>query len=377
MELTFPSRRQAWLAALLPALLLLSLLWAALSMAGIFSLAPLAAALLPLLCAVVPRARRYLLLFSLLLLLAFAALRFSSLLDGLCQLANRYFEASAALQAYEYDFFPASARRASLHEALTLLCLLAGLGCAAFGNRWNTPLLCLLVLSAAYFGLCPAFPWLLAVLAALLLNLLPRHGLWLHALAALLVLALLALAVARLAPEPNVYLSAAEERLRDRLAVNSVFYERVPKPEEAPPTVETSPPPSVLLEPVSEEKREVNTLFLALLALTLLLLFPPAFLYDRLQKRRRENRAGLEDVDCAAAIRGMYLYAQKWLKFAQEDLPCPAEIYALWLEAAYSDHDLTAAQRQAMRGYMEDTARAVWQQAGRRLRLHIRYRAAL
>lgn len=126
-----------------------------------------------------------------------------------------------------------------------------------------------------------------------------------------------------------------------------------------------------------KEESSFNTLFLILVLLTLLILFPPAMIYDRAQKKRAKNRAGLNDEDVAAAIRAMYLYTQKWVEFSKEALPCPEEIYALWQEAAYSAHCMTEEQRDAMRAYMEQTVQTVQNGATRRERLKIQYRAAL
>lgn len=381
MGLTFSKRRDSrLLTALLSALFLLALLFAAISMGGLFSLAPLI--VLPVCTlAIFPKKVKQALSFSLLAaLLLWLVLRFSILEDGLGQLANCFFSASAAVQAYEYAYFSVSENAAALHEALALISLLCALGCVIFGKRCNIILLASLVLAAAYFGIVPAVPQALLLLAVALLNLLPREGLLLHGSIFLLLLALICLAVFRFAPEPNVSVSAAEERARDRLAISGIFYERTPEIVKAPETAATEPPTTPeerMPDQAVKEESSFNTLFLILVLLTLLILFPPAMIYDRAQKKRAKNRAGLNDEDVAAAIRAMYLYTQKWVEFSKEALPCPEEIYALWQEAAYSAHCMTEEQRDAMRAYMEQTVQTVQNGATRRERLKIQYRAAL
>ena len=55
----------------------------------------------------------------------------------------------------------------------------------------------------------------------------------------------------------------------------------------------------------------------------------------------------------------------------------PAQVYAIWQEAAYSDHTMNNAQREAVRAYMTETAKAVWAEADWKKRLAIRYRICL
>ena len=55
----------------------------------------------------------------------------------------------------------------------------------------------------------------------------------------------------------------------------------------------------------------------------------------------------------------------------------PRDIRDLWLEAAYSDHTLTQAQRARMEEYLARVEQTAWEAAGKRERLRIRYRLCL
>ncbi len=374
MELHFMDlQKPSVLGKLRPALLFAALWLAASGMLELFS--PFAfVGLLPLL--VLPflpqRVRCWGGLALLALTLGFFALRFSAITDGLQMLANRMFTISESCQAYEYDRFPVTERRLALREGLAFLSLATALLVYARGGGVLTAVL---LLAQAYFGVTPKALWLILLLLAAALYALPQERLWLHALTAALLIGLLALCVSLVAPEPNVRISGWDEQARDRLALHSIFYERTPEAVEVPQTEETPPPPQELQPNRAVSERKVNVLFYALALLTLLLLFVPAVLRDRAEKKRAQNRAAFDDPDCAAAIRAMYLHSRRWLRLKPADTP--QEIAALWLEAAYSDHALTEAQRAQMAQYLMQVEQGVWESATKRERLHIRYRLCL
>ena len=73
----------------------------------------------------------------------------------------------------------------------------------------------------------------------------------------------------------------------------------------------------------------------------------------------------------------MYLYAMRWRDLEPVPEPVPEEVYQVWQEAAFSGHPMGEDQRQLVHDYMERTAGTVWDRAGRRRRLEIRYRLCL
>ncbi len=374
MELHFTDRQKpSVLARLRPALLFAALWCAASGMLELFS--PFALAGLPALLVLpfIPkRARRWCALGLLALTLVFFALRFSSVTQGLQILANRMFTISESCQAYEYDRFPVTERRLALWEGLAFLSLATALFVYARGGGFLTAVL---LLAQAYFGVTPQAMWLILLLLAAVLYVLPQERLWLHTLMVSALAALIAVCVFALAPEPNARISGWDEQARDRLALHTIFYERTPDVVEVPKAEEPPPPQQELQPDHAVSERQVNVLFLVLVLVTLLLLFVPAVLRDRAQKKRTRNRAGFDDPDCAAAIRAMYLHSRKWLRLNPAETP--QEVYALWLEAAYSDHALTETQRAQMAHYLAQVEQRVWNSATKRERLHIRYRLCL
>lgn len=358
-----------------PALLFTALWCAALAAARLLDVLPFALiGVIPLLVlSFLPKkARRIAAVALLALSLGFFALRFVSLLNGLKMLANQMFSVSESCQAYEYDYFSVTDSAASLREGLVFASLLTAL---AVFLRGGPALTALLWTSQAYFGVTPPGLWLALLLLAAALCFMPEKGLWLHSLLAVALTALIALGVFFLAPGTDPSLSGAEETVRDHLAVHSIFYERTPELTETPEPETEQPDVQEMQPDRAVEKKEVNVLFYALALLTLLLLFVPAVFRDRARKKREKNRAGFADADCAAAIRAMYLHSRKWLRF--RPMETPGDIRDLWLEAAYSDHTLTQAQRARMEEYLAQVEQTVWDTAGKRERLRIRYRLCL
>lgn len=374
MELHFTDRQKpSVLATLRPALLFAALWCAASGMLELFSFFAFLGALPLLVLPFLPkRARRWGALALLALTLAYFALRFSAVTQGLQILANRMFTISESWQAYEYDRFPVTDTPAALREGLAFASLTTALLVYARGGGVLTAVL---LLAQAYFGVTPRAIWLIVLLLASALYVLPQERLWLHSLTALLLVAVIAACVFTLAPKPNVRISGWDEQARDRLALHSIFYERTPEKVEVPQAEEPPPPPQELQPNRAVSEAEVNVLFIVLALVTLLLLFVPAVLRDRAQKKRARNRMGFDDPDCAAAIRAMYLHSRKWLHLRPAGTP--PEITALWLEAAYSDHALTEAQRTQMAQYLAQVEQHVWDSATKRERLHIRYRLCL
>lgn len=181
-----------------------------------------------------------------------------------------------------------------------------------------------------------------------------------------------------LQPEPNATVSQWDENLRDRLSWNQMYYEQEPIPSEVPEPEIVPPPQTQLQQPDHGiQKTVLNILFIVLATLTLIWLFVPAIIKDRAEKRAQKNHAGFDDPDHAKAICTMFLYAKRWQNFGTISEKAPADVYNIWLEAAYSDHGMTEQQRKIVHDYMVQTATSVWANADRKKRLYIRYRACL
>lgn len=336
-------------------------------------------------------------------------------LDGAKLLLNRLFAASEARQAYAYDKFPVpgTAGVAEMRAALLPAGLLTGLFCglsARFRLRLAPALLFALYAGAAAFlGVSPDAGWY--VLAALALTLIfteaPTGSFQAAALrrgAALLPLAAVCVAVFLLFPGEDARLSAWDERARDVLALQTVAYA-----DEAREQTPETPDPAETAQTGREERAERAGLLNAfgwpelpplvpVIALFALLLFVPSIYSDRLKKRRARNRAGLDAADNGESIRAAFLYAVRWLRFggfSSENRPYGESagqvealfspelreayetILPLWQEAAYSEHAMDAAQREAMLEFMEQARRSARERLGARGRFLADYVEAL
>ena len=358
-----------------------------------------------------------------------AALRFAALaavaavllltrrdaLDGVRLLLNRLFAASEARQTYTYEKFivPAAAGVPEMQAALLPLGLLIGLLCglsARFRLRLvPTLLFALCALAAAWLGVSPGAGWYVLSAAALALGFADGQGPYSAAAArsaaVLSALLLICAAVFALFPGEDARLSAWDETMRDRLAMETVAYTDA-APSAAPQTVPAAQETKQFYraeETAADTDGDEETLSLPLplllaILLTALLLFVPAVWSDRLKKRRAAHRAGLDDPDPGAAIRAAFLYAMRWLDaggLRPGNRPygdCAPEIGAaftpelraefeqvlpIWREAAYSAHPMDGAQRDAMLRFMEHARSAAWDRLGRRDRLRIKYLEAL
>lgn len=379
--------RQLPHAAVLPFLLCVALWGAFLWMVGRITLLPYSAAgslaaLFPVFCP--SRKHRRLVGCALLILLTLTALLFwRQVFGGLAGLLNRLFDLSAARQRYLYDNFAVSAispiPAVLWGSALTAVCFgwlgawkraLPGVLAAAFT-----------AVSCAYFGVTPGAAWLLGILALSGLSMAARSELR----AAVLLLASAAVIAGLtlwLLPGENARVSVLDDQLRDTLALTTVTQQR--QPENAPTPTPESQPEQENKEPMLLQIRESmdpkTILLIVLIAVILLVLFVPAILRDRLQKRRDRNRAGMESENNAEAIRATFRYALLWLRASESDaleMPGYDAAYKLWQEAAFSDHAMSDTQRDQMTAFQQTVSDTIQSRAGRRLRWKLRYRYAL
>ena len=287
--------------------------------------------------------------------------------DGFRILANAVFSASETCQAYEYDYF-------EVQEALLPLFIFAG-ACSVLlgslcslhapGTLWGT--CALAVFGCIYFGVTPDLLWMALILLSLVLCALPKEGLWLRGATALILAGLILAGVLLLAPDPSPAISAGEEQVRDRLALHTVWYADVPQPteiEEEEPIEEPEPP----VTEIREDDKSFPWLFVCLAILTLLLLFVPAVIRDRAEKKRKAYCKNFDSEDISLAVRDLYLHSRRW-----SGEPAPEDIRSLFNEAAYSDHRLTEKDRETMKDYLEKTKEKVLSQAGLKKKLYCRY----
>ena len=373
--------------SVLPMLLTIALWGAFLWMVGRVTLLPYMAAasltaLFPLFCPT--RKHRCLVGGVLLIFLAVLAFLFwRQISGGLALLVNRLFDLSAARQRYLYDNFAVSAV-----SPIPAVLWGAALTAVSFGwlGAWKLALpgvLAILITacSCAYFGVTPGATWLLVILALSGLSMAVRSELR----AAVLLLASAAVIAGLtlwLLPGENARISALDDQLRDTLALTTVTQQR--QTENTPtPTPETQPEQEnkePMLLQIREQMDPKTIILIVLIIAILLVLFVPAALRDRLQKRRDRNRTGMDSDDRAEAIRATFRYALLWLRAADRDaqeMPGYDAAYQLWQEAAFSDHAMTEAQRDQMTAFQQTVSNTIQTEAGHLQKWKLRYQYAL
>ena len=323
-------------------------------------------ALLGLLLPLIPKKRG---IWALLPLAVLSAVFRKPLAEGFGILANSMFAQSEICQAYEYDYFETAEAGGPLFLFTGAVSVLMGSLCSLHATAVLWSCCGLAVFGCAWFGVTPDLLWLALILLTLIFCALPREGLWLREAAALLLAGLLLGAVLLLAPRPVPAISAGEETVRDRLALQTVWHAGIPQPTERPET-EQKPPEEQMPPPPEEvrEKRPFPLLLVVLSVLTLLLLFIPAVIGDRARKKREAYCRNFDSEDISLAVRDLYLHSRRWC-----DDPAPDSIRELWNEAAYSDHRLTEQDRKTMRDYLDETEKKALSGAKLKQRLYWRY----
>lgn len=312
--------------------------------------------------------------------------------NGWALIMNSLYDEGEMAQAYIYDRFPVGTTGdehpyRSMHFALiwgsSLLGLLTALPPARFRRPVALVLAAFTMLAFAYYGLIPS--WIcIAVLAAGLLFTLSRGSL-LSTAAILLAGAIVFGAIILIDPGENYGISRVDENFRDRFALkssylegNDPYYEDYTDMEEELAREEAESTENQ--EPgFIEENRSMVIIIVVLVILAAI--GAGVWLFIRsLRKRQAANRAGIDSKDPREAIVAMFPYTVRWLQpagieaagkpFASLIPVISADIseryadkyagmYDLWKEAAYSDHDMTEADRNEMDGFMKDTVNMV------------------
>jgi len=369
------------------------------------------------LAAIAP-ARRSRILLPAAMALSLGATAFSSVRDGVLLLANRLYEASEAVNAYAYDYFEV-ADSASPLAALVWLSLFGGLLCAFSARRRIVALVLFLAaaLTEAFFGVTPP-AWQNLLLFAVLALLLARESAA-NSLALLAGAAAVTLAVFLLAPRPNAAVEAYSEHLRDELGAVAMSLTQNGQQQESE-TNRTHQESRQHEELVGEDRlqgqeqrsfeREIENeqelslphrvdwlriaLWLLLVVALLVVPFLPFLLLNRARRRAEERRAAFSGADNAVAIRAMFAHTMDWLRAggldtenrpfaacvdAVEALTSPdlaaryAAAVSIWQEAAYSDHTMTAEQRQTVRELLDTTAATLYEKADARTKFRMKY----
>ncbi len=312
--------------------------------------------------------------------------------DGLGFLANKLFTLSEEGQNFCYTHYNV-VRNAPQESLIVVSCILGAL-CLLVGGAVDLVMTLLMGIMVAYFGVAPSIVWLSILVFAAFANGLPKKERWLPAILIAAFVAATALSVQTLAPEPNVKIDNIAENLWD------IFMPPMPEdpeplptePSEAPEVPDIQDDPEILetiqlpedfelpeyiptkpqaaiptttvtpVGPGEEPTQKVNKKIpiVPILSTILAVAAVSAVVVLLADHKRKRSRAAMYVPNTAEAIRGMYLYARRWRKWNAYANEIPAEVEDIWLEAAYSDHEMTPAQLERMRVFVRDTAQEAW-----------------
>ena len=339
-----------------------------------------------------------------LILIACAAIWSDAVSGGLRMLINRFYDAAEEAQAYIYDrpsegYVSDGAARAAIAWISALAGLITAIPPVRF-RRAVSALTAIAVMTAfAYYGLIPSAVCI-AVMTVLLIAAVSRGNLMSFLPVALAALVLFG-AIVLIDPGESYSISRIDENLRDRLAFNSALLETDTSPfEEEDEEYEDDEDDWSEYEGYEDEEADYSTVVMIVsIVLVVAALGAAAYLmHRRISKKRAENRRGIDSKDNKEAVTAMFPYAVRWLKgygIVQTEPSVTSmmpeiensfsggyakrfrDMYIIWSEAAYSDHEVSESTRQLMDGFMKDTVKMVDDKCKFKDRLRLKLRYAL
>ena len=356
----------------------------------------------------VKRIRLYLAIAAAVALIAVLVIFRKYIGSGWAIIMNQLYDTGEMAQAYIYDRFRVGSMGQehpyrSMHFAAIWGSCLAGLIISILPERFRRPvsmtIAAFAMLAFAYYGIIPSWACI-AVLAAAIMFLLSRGSI-MSSLTVLVAMVIVFGAVTLIDPGESYGISRADETFRDRFALISSYLESSNTNTDGLDELE---------QQMQEEEQQQNngggfttehkaltaliTIFLVIAAIAA----AAALVWSRIRKRQEANRAGLNSSDPRAAIIAMFPYTVKWLQPAgiepkgkpfetlvpsiradvsEEYADRYTEMYELWKEAAYSDHEMTEDGRSEMNSFMTDTMKMVREKSDLRTRLMNTFRYAL
>ena len=306
---------------------------------------------------------------------------------GLALLSGYFYDTAEQAQAYIYARFhvpddansnPELCMRLAVIWASCLLGLITALPPLSFRRGMCAFLAGLVMMAFAYYGVIPSWVCIGVILVAGIAAL--SRGSLLSTLPLLLVAVIIFGAVVLIDPGENYAVSRANENIRDRFALLSSYLQ--PPQDEDSDLSELQKQDQLVQE--QQEKDAAGSSFMMKMIRTLSVIFiilaaigAAAWIFWRkLKKRIDSNRAGIDSDDPGEAITAMFPYCVRWLESygieaagrpfsaltadLKEDMSREyaykyEDMYALWQEAAYSDHEMTERQKREMSGFLQET----------------------
>lgn len=324
--------------------------------------------------------------------------RYKPILNGLGFFANRLFALSEESQGYYYVYFTVVGEAPA--ESLFFISCVIGVLCLWLGGAVNLVLTLAIAVMIAYFGVVPGIVWLCALLVAAFANALPKKDRWLPAILIAAFVTVTAFSIKIVAPEPNLEIATLIEDFWEFLVPDvspppdveppptlPTMEEEETMPTEAPDeedsgTEATELPddfelpeePEPPKSPVKNENVPDGTAAIiveggtrgyivkrSVMIPILLVMAVLAGWFWYIERKRKRNRIAMfYETNNASAIRSMFLYAKRWQKLHVSPGEIPQDVEAIWLEAAYSEHEMSDEQRMAMRGFVRESAQTAW-----------------
>ena len=326
--------------------------------------------------------------------------------NGWGLIMDQFYDIAEAEQAYVYDRFdigstgqdnPDLCMQVALMWASSLLGLLTALPSANIRRIVSAVVAGFGMVAFAYYGVIPS--WIcIAVLAAALAFVLSR-GSFVSSLTVLLAALIVFGAVALIDPGESYGISRADENFRDRFALRSSYLDGG--------TSQLDSSDLDTMQDQQDQDRENNgkgflsenkwVAAIIIIVLILAALGATGWIFmKRLRKRQAANRAGIDSADPREAIIAMFPYAVRWLQPAGIDVAGKTfvsltpmiradvseqyaerytNMYELWKEAAYSDHEMTEDRRGEMKNFLGDTMKMISDRSdiGAKIRNTVKY----
>ena len=337
------------------------------------------------------------------LLLASAVIFYSNIVPGLAYIMDQFYDVAEEAQAYIYDRIPGGDGASDWDCRISMLWIfsLIGLLIAIVPERLRRGACMLMtagmMLALAYYGLLPETVCAAAMLMVMLLSI-SKNNIF-ASLPLLLITAILFGAVILIDPGESFGISRMDENIRDRIAFRSALIKN------DGPNMEDSIDPVSLADQEAEKTdassigNNASYIFTGFGLLLAAAIGTAAYLLiKRFRKRRADVRSGIDSADPREAVTAMFPYSVRWLKASGiETREAPfsemaddirrvyedgyagrfREMYLLWREAAYSDHDITEADRSAMDTFTKETIELVSGKLNTMQRLRMKYKYAL
>lgn len=337
------------------------------------------------------------------LLIAAVVILRSTIVPGFAYMMDEFYDVAEEAQAYIYDRIPGGDGASAWDCRIAMLCIssLLGLLMAVVPARLRRGagilLTAAMMLALAYYGLLPETVCAAAMLIALLLTI-SKDNIF-ATLPLLLITVILFGAVTLIDPGESYGISRIDENIRDRIAFRSALIER-----EESTTEETFDSESLANQEAESDSSSTmadsaSYIFTGFGLLVIAAIGAVAYLLiKRFRKRREAVRYGIDSADPREAVTAMFPYSVRWLKASGiESREAPfsemaddirrvyetgyagrfSEMYQLWREAAYSDHDISEDDRLAMDRFTKDTVAMVSEKWNTMQRLRMIYKHAL